>query len=42
MTGVAAAEVGAAAYAGGLELHQLASRGVGLEDVFFRLTRDVS
>ena len=40
VTGVAAAEVGAAAYACGLELHQLASRGVGLEDVFFRLTRD--
>ena len=38
VTGVAAAEVGAAAYAGGIELHQLASRGVGLEDVFLRLT----
>jgi len=42
VTGVEAPEVGAAAYAGGLELHQLASRGVGLEDVFFRLTRDAS
>ncbi|ABL80415.1 MULTISPECIES: ATP-binding cassette domain-containing protein [unclassified Nocardioides] len=38
VTGVLAAEVGAAAYAAGLELHQLASRGVGLEDVFLRLT----
>ena len=35
---VPAAEVGAAAYAAGIELHQLASRGVGLEDVFLRLT----
>lgn len=42
VTGVEAAEVGSAAYAGGLELHQLASRGAGLEDVFFRLTRDAS
>lgn len=42
VTGVEAAEAGAAAYAAGLELHQLASRGVGLEDVFFRLTRDAS
>jgi ABC-2 type transport system ATP-binding protein len=38
VTAVGAAEVGAAAYAGGLELHQLASRGVGLEDLFLRLT----
>ncbi|GAB3250385.1 ABC transporter ATP-binding protein [Nocardioides dilutus] len=38
VTAVAAAEVGAAAYASDLELHQLASRGVGLEDVFLRLT----
>ncbi|MDI6909174.1 ATP-binding cassette domain-containing protein [Nocardioides sp.] len=38
VTGVLAAEVGAAAYAAGLELHQLAGRGVGLEDVFLRLT----
>lgn len=35
---VPAAEIGAAAYAGGIELHQLASRGVGLEDVFLQLT----
>jgi ABC-2 type transport system ATP-binding protein len=38
VTAVVAAEVGAAAYAGGVELHQLASRGVGLEDVFLRIT----
>ena len=38
VTGVAATEVGGAAHAAGLELHQLASRGVGLEDVFLRLT----
>lgn len=38
LTGVPAAEIGAAAYSSGLELHQLASRGVGLEDVFLRLT----
>jgi ABC-2 type transport system ATP-binding protein len=36
--GVSAGEVGAAAYTAGIELHQLASRGVGLEDVFLRLT----
>jgi ABC-2 type transport system ATP-binding protein len=42
VTGVLAAEVGAAAYAGGIELHQLASRGVGLEDVFLRLTGGAS
>jgi ABC-2 type transport system ATP-binding protein len=42
VTGVDAAAVGAAAYAAGLELHQLASRGAGLEDVFFRLTRGES
>ena len=35
---VPAAEIGAAAFAAGVELHQLASRGVGLEDVFLRLT----
>lgn len=39
VTGVDAAEVGAAAYAAGVELHQLTPRGVGLEEVFFRLTR---
>ena len=38
VTGAEAAEIGAAAYSAGLELHQLASRGVGLEDVFLRLT----
>ena len=38
VAGVPAADVGAAAYASGIELHQLASRGVGLEDVFLRLT----
>jgi ABC-2 type transport system ATP-binding protein len=38
VTAVGAAEVGAATYAGGIELHQLASRGVGLEDVFLRIT----
>ncbi|GAB3200442.1 ABC transporter ATP-binding protein [Nocardioides hungaricus] len=42
VTGVLAAEVGAAAYASGVELHQLASRGVGLEDVFLRLTGGAS
>jgi ABC-2 type transport system ATP-binding protein len=35
---VAAAAVGAAAHAAGLELHQLATRDVGLEDVFLGLT----
>ena len=38
LPGVAAAEVGAAAHAAGLELHQLASRGADLEEVFLRLT----
>ena len=32
------ATVGRAAYAAGLELHELAAHGVGLEDVFLRLT----
>ncbi|MGB0102549.1 MAG: ATP-binding cassette domain-containing protein [Nocardioides sp.] len=41
LSGVPAAEVGAAAYASGVELHQLASRGAGLEDVFLRLTGGV-
>ena len=40
VAGVSAADVGAAAFAAGVELHQLASRGVGLEDVFLRLTGD--
>ena len=39
---VPAAEVGAAAYAAGLELHQLATRGADLEDVFLRLTGAVA
>ena len=42
LTGVPAAEAGAAAYAAGIELHQLASRGTGLEDVFLRLTGGAS
>ena len=36
--GVTAAELGAAAFAAGIELHQLANRGGDLEDVFLRLT----
>ena len=36
--GVSAAQIGAAAFAAGVELHQLADVGVGLEDVFLRLT----
>lgn len=36
--GVPAAEVGAACFAAGLELHQLASRAEDLEQAFFRLT----
>jgi ABC-2 type transport system ATP-binding protein len=32
--------VGAAAFAAGLELHELARRDVGLEDIFLRLTGD--
>lgn len=35
---VPAAAVGAATFAAGIELHQLADVGVGLEDVFLRLT----
>ena len=35
---VEAAEVGAAAHAAGVELHQLTTRGVDLEQVFLRLT----
>jgi len=34
---VSAATVGSAAFAAGIELHQLADVGVGLEDVFLRL-----
>ena len=37
---VDAAEVGAAAFRAGLELHELTRRDVGLEDVFLRLTAD--
>jgi ABC-2 type transport system ATP-binding protein len=37
---VAAATVGAAAFAARLELHELATRDVGLEDIFLRLTGD--
>ena len=32
--------VGAAAFRAGVELHELASRDVGLEDIFLRLTAD--
>lgn len=35
---VPAATVGSAAFAAGIELHQLADVGIGLEDVFLRLT----
>ena len=38
VTGVPAGVIGAAAYSSDVELHQLASRGGGLEDVFLRLT----
>ena len=34
------AAVGAAAFAAGIELHELARRDVGLEDIFLRLTGD--
>jgi ABC-2 type transport system ATP-binding protein len=34
------AEVGAAAFAEGVELHELSSRSVGLEDLFLQLTAD--
>ena len=37
---VDAPSVGAAAFAAGLELHELASRDVGLEDLFLQLTAD--
>ena len=40
VVGVRAAEVGAAAYAAGLELHELSPRGTDLEDVFLRLTAE--
>lgn len=35
---VPAAAVGAAAFAAGIELHELATRDVGLEDIFLKLT----
>ncbi|MBX9245454.1 ABC transporter ATP-binding protein [Actinotalea ferrariae] len=38
LEGVEAAAVGAAAFAAGVELHELASRDVGLEDLFLQLT----
>ena len=37
--GATPAEVGAAAFAAGLELHRLGERGISLEDVFLRLTQ---
>src|SRR5690606_27414359 len=36
--GVTAAQVGAAAFAARVELHELVSRSYGLEDIFLRLT----
>ncbi|MFO7243650.1 MAG: ATP-binding cassette domain-containing protein [Actinomycetes bacterium] len=38
IVGVSAAEVGSAAFADGLELHELSTSGDSLEDVFLRLT----
>lgn len=38
VSGVTAAEVGAACFTAGIELHQLTDRGVDLEEVFLRLT----
>ncbi|MBW0253634.1 ABC transporter ATP-binding protein [Cellulomonas sp. PS-H5] len=38
LVGTDVATVGHAAFAAGLELHELAAHGVGLEDVFLRLT----
>jgi ABC-2 type transport system ATP-binding protein len=38
LVGTDVASVGRAAFAAGLELHELATHGVGLEDVFLRLT----
>ncbi len=38
--GADAAAVGAAAFAAGLELHELSTRDVGLEDLFLQLTGD--
>ncbi len=42
LPGVSAADVGAAAFAAGIELHQLASRGSDLEDVFLRLVGEAA
>ncbi|WP_141012555.1 ABC transporter ATP-binding protein [Nocardioides sambongensis] len=39
---VAAAEIGAAAHRAGVELHELARRDVGLEDLFLGLTRSAT
>jgi ABC-2 type transport system ATP-binding protein len=38
LTGTDVATVGRAAFGANLELHELATEGVGLEDVFLRLT----
>jgi ABC-2 type transport system ATP-binding protein len=38
VTGVTTDQVGAAAFAGGVELHELASRSSGLEQIYFQLT----
>lgn len=40
--GVAADVIGKAAFEAGIELHQLADHGVGLEDTFLRLTADAN
>ncbi len=40
VTSATAAQIGAAAFAAGVELHQLADAGVGLEEVFLQLTSD--
>ncbi|WP_265521872.1 ABC transporter ATP-binding protein [Oerskovia flava] len=40
LRGTSAAAVGSAAFAAGLELHELASRSVGLEDVFLHLVQE--
>jgi ABC-2 type transport system ATP-binding protein len=38
LTGATPAEVGAAAFGAGLEIHELGEEGGSLEDVFLRLT----
>ncbi|NIY62861.1 multidrug ABC transporter ATP-binding protein [Streptomyces malaysiensis] len=40
VTGLEAAEIGALAAAGGVELHELSPRQVSLEKAFMDLTRD--